>query len=210
MTFSSSLRLRATGALIPLTLLLAACGNGGDGNNNSPTLSPDAQESTPIPTTSVAKEDQGFTTLPIYLAATFEYMQEHPGEDRSTLACGEELVLVNTVPVKTDDPVATALEFLFENEQFYHGDPSLMDPLKNSTEAEISEITISDDEVSVALTGGLFTRGGCESAQIVAMLERTAKANAGVENAVVTVDGTPIRDYFGMATPYAAGEEPAP
>lgn len=187
-------------------LLLSGCTQNGD--KDSPPTSPTGDTSSPTPTSSVAVEDDGFTTLPVYLVGSQAYTYATPDDSRTTLTCGEAMVLINTVPVKTDEPVAAALEFLLESEQYYHGQPELLDPLKNAGDVKVDSVSAAGKAVTVELSGNINNPGWCQAAQMIAQLELTAGAAAGGKTATVNINGTPIREALGVAQPYAQGQDP--
>ena len=160
------------------------------------------------PTASVAVKDDGFTTLPAYMVGSQAYTYENPDDSRPTLTCGEAMVLINTVPVKTNEPVATALEFLMDTEQYYHGSPELMDPLKNAGDIRVDSVRTSGNTVTVELKGKITNPGWCQAAQMVAQLELTAGAASGGKKAIVNINGTSVREALGVERPYGQGQDP--
>lgn len=187
-------------------VLLAGCTqNDGPAPNGNGT---EAGSPSPTPTASVAVEDDGFTTLPLYLVGSQAYTYANPDDGRTTLTCGEAMVLINTVPVQTEEPVATAIEFLLASEQYYHGQPELMDPLKNAGDVKVDSVTTTADSVTVELSGTFNNPGWCQAAQMVAQLELTAGAAAGGKKATVNINGTSVREALGVAQPYGQGQDP--
>ncbi|MFC0582856.1 hypothetical protein [Micrococcoides hystricis] len=188
-------------------LLLTSCSPHGDSNGNNKTAE-NGEDTGSTPTSSVAVEDDGLTKLPLYLVGSAAYTAEYPDDSRTTLTCGEAMVLVNTVPVKTEEPVQTALEFLLGNEQYYHGEPQLLDPLKNLNDVTVKNVTTESDAVRVELSGTIVNPGWCQAAQLVAQLEMTAAAAAGGKTPTITLDGANVRQALGVEDPYGPRQDP--
>ncbi|MGD6980262.1 MULTISPECIES: hypothetical protein [Citricoccus] len=171
-----------------------------------PTESPDGGDG-PLPTVSA----EGYVELPLYFVAlNGDFPPNTTGRD---VACQDLLVRVTSVPVQTEDPVASAIGFLLTDEQYSHGDPAVTNSLDPS-EDDLAYVShrVEGDTVALELTGDLVSRSQCESYRIRAQLNQTAAAAAGVPNAEVYVDGVLVEDLFGL-TPLELGEEittPAP
>jgi hypothetical protein len=172
----------------------------------NPTESPAGGDG-PLPTVSA----EGYVELPLYFVAlNGDFPPNTTGRD---VACQDLLVRVTSVPVQTEDPVASAIGFLLTDEQYSHGDPAVTNSLDPS-EDDLAYVShrVEGDTVVLELTGDLVSRSQCESYRIRAQLNQTAAAAAGVPNAKVYVDGVLIEDLFGL-TPLELGEEittPAP
>ncbi|HRO29847.1 MULTISPECIES: hypothetical protein [Micrococcaceae] len=161
----------------------------------------------PLPTVSA----EGYVELPLYFVAlNGDFPPNTTGRD---VACQDLLVRVTSVPVQTEDPVASAIGFLLTDEQYSHGDPAVTNSLDPSEDdLAYASHRVEGDTVVLELTGDLVSRSQCESYRIRAQLNQTAAAAAGVPNAEVYVDGVLIEDLFGL-TPLELGEEittPAP
>jgi hypothetical protein len=161
----------------------------------------------PLPTTSA----EGYVELPLYFVAlSGDFPPNTTGRD---VACQDLLVRTTSVPVQTEDPVASAIGFLLTDEQYSHGDPAVTNSLDPSEDdLAYGSHRVEGDTVVLELTGDLVSRSQCESFRIRAQLNQTAAAAAGVENAEVYVDGVLIEDQLGLP-PMELGEEittPAP
>ncbi|MCY1157080.1 MAG: hypothetical protein MOP51_99 [Citricoccus sp.] len=154
-----------------------------------------------LPTTSA----EGYVELPLYFVAlNGDFPPNTTGRD---VACQDLLVRVTSVPVQTEDPVASAIGFLLTDEQYSHGDPAVTNSLDPSEDGlAYGSHRIEGDTVVLELTGDLVSRSQCESFRIRAQLDQTAAAAAGVPNAEVYVDGVLIEELLGL-TPLELGEE---
>jgi hypothetical protein len=160
-----------------------------------------------LPTTSA----EGYVELPLYFVAlNGDFPPNTTGRD---VACQDLLVRASSVPVQTEDPVASAIGFLLTDEQYTHGDPALTNSLDPSEDGlAYGSHRVEGDTVVLELTGDLVSRSQCESFRIRAQLDQTAAAAAGVPNAEVYVDGVLVEDLLGLP-PLELGEEittPAP
>ncbi|MDI3330229.1 MAG: hypothetical protein QJR09_05750 [Micrococcus sp.] len=188
---------RVTAALgaAAATVVLAGCSIF-PGPTESPT-----DDGGPLPTTSA----DGYVELPLYFVALNG--QFPPNTTGREVACQDLLVRTTSVPVRTEDPVASAIGFLLTDEQYSHGDPPVTNSLDPSEDAlAYGSHRIEGDTVVLELTGDLVSRSHCESFRIRAQLNRTAAAAAGVENAEVYVNGVLIEDLLGLS-PMELGEE---
>lgn len=157
-----------------------------------PEASP-TDESNPLPTSSA----EGYVELPLYFVALNG--QFPPSTTGREVACQDLLVGVRSVPVQTEDPVASAVWFLLTDEQYEHGDPPVTNSLDPSEDGlAYDSHRVEGDTVVLELTGDLVSRSQCESFRIRAQLNRTAAAAAGVEDAEVYVDGVLIEDLLGL------------
>ncbi|QCU77088.1 hypothetical protein E7744_01765 [Citricoccus sp. SGAir0253] len=155
----------------------------------------------PLPRTSA----EGFVELPLYFVALNGDFP--PGTTGRDVACGDLLVRVTTVPVRTEDPVASAIDFLLDDEQYEHGDPAVTNSLDPSEDGlRFVSSRVEGDRVTLELTGDVVSRSQCESYRLRAQLNRTAAAAAGVPDAEVLVDGVRIEDLLGLS-PLELGEK---
>lgn len=140
----------------------------------------------------------GYTAAPLYLVAlNGDFPPSTTGRE---VACQDLLVRVETVPVKSEDLVGTAIGFLLNDEQYSHGDPAVTNSLDPSEDGmTYTSHRIEGDTVVVELTGEVVTRNQCESFRIRAQLNRTAAAAAGVPNAEILVDGVRIEEILGLS-----------
>jgi hypothetical protein len=164
-----------------------------------PSESPDGGG--PLPTTSA----EGFVELPLYFVAlNGNFPASTTGRD---VACQDLLVRTTSVPVQTEDPVASAIGFLLTDNQYEHGDPAITNSLDPSEGGlAYQSHRVEGDTVVLELTGDLVSRSQCESFRLRAQLHSTAAAAAGVENAEVYVDGVLVEDLLSLP-PMELGEE---
>ncbi|MFC7403249.1 hypothetical protein [Citricoccus sp. GCM10030269] len=151
------------------------------------------QDGNPLPTV----DAEGFAELPLYFVAlNGEYPPNTTGRE---VACQDLLVRTTTVPVKTEDPVASAIGFLLSDEQYSHGDPAVTNSLDPS-EDDLRYVShrVEGDTVVVELTGDVVSRSQCESFRIRAQLHQTAATAAGVPNAEILVDGVRLEDLLAI------------
>lgn len=162
---------------------------------------PTGQNGDPLPDADASE----YTSASLYLVAlNGEYPPSTTGRE---VACQDLLVRAQSVPVKTEDLVGTAVGFLLGDEQYSHGDPALTNALDPSEDGLVySSSRVEGDTVVLELTGDVATRSECESYRIRAQLNRTAAAAAGVPNAEIRVDGVPIEEILGL-TELELGEE---
>lgn len=149
------------------------------------------QDGHPLP----VADASGYTPAPLYFVAlNGEFPPNTRGRD---VACEDLLVRVDTVPVQTDDLVATSIGFLLDDEQYSHGDPAVTNSLDPSEDGlAYSSYRIEGDTVVVELSGEVVSRSQCESLRIRAQLNRTAAAAAGVQDAEILVDGVRIEEIL--------------
>ncbi|MGJ9372772.1 hypothetical protein [Nesterenkonia sp. CF4.4] len=112
--------------------------------------------------------------------------------------CGDTVSVVRSVPMVTEDPAVAALEFLVDDRQSSHGSPAFYNALAASDELSVDSVEVEDDTVLVALGGEPVTTGECESWQILAQIETTARVATGASDSEVTVDGQPLAEVLGL------------
>jgi hypothetical protein len=159
--------------------------------------SSDAQtdaDGNPLPESSA----EGYAELPLYFVALNG--QFPPNTTGHLVACEDLLVRAASAPVKTEDPVASSIGFLLEDEQYDHGDPALTNSLDPSDDGlrYVSQ-RVEGDTVVLELSGDVVTRSPCESYRIRAQLNRTAAEAAGVPHAEILVDGVRLEDLLAIS-----------
>ncbi|WP_106122423.1 GerMN domain-containing protein [Nesterenkonia sandarakina] len=112
--------------------------------------------------------------------------------------CGDTVSVVRSVPMVTEDPAVAALEFLIDDRLSSHGSPAFYNALAASEELSVDSVEVEDDTVLVALSGEPVTTGECESWQILAQIETTARVATGAGESEVTVDGQPLAEVLGL------------
>ncbi|WBL20193.1 GerMN domain-containing protein [Citricoccus sp. NR2] len=191
-------RVSAVAAGCALLLTLAGCAE----ESSSPG---DADPTSAADELDLAPDDDGFAPLPLYFVALSG--QYPSGVTGAQIGCEDLLLQVNTVPMKTEDPVEDALNFLLQDQQYRHGDPALTNSVLLSSESlTLQDYEIQGDTVEVNLSGSVVTRSECESYRIRAQLEATAAAAAGVEDARILVDGEDLDTLLGL-DPFERGEQ---
>ena len=139
---------------------------------------------------------EGFTQVPLYFVGIQgDFPPSITGHE---VACGDLLVRRTSVPVRTEDPATTALNFLLHDEYYSHGDPPMTNSLALSEEdLTLEGIDVQGDTVTVRLTGDLVTRSHCESYRIRAQLHSTAADASDVQNARILLNGQDLDEQLG-------------
>ncbi|VXB84504.1 GerMN domain-containing protein [Citricoccus sp. K5] len=157
--------------------------------SSTPSGSPSAA---PSGSASASETPQGATEATVYWVAMDNLEGiEFPG-------CGDSSLMESTAPVSgagaVGDPsfVEAGLQVLLDQTEYEVGS-GLSNSLYQS-ELEVTEVSISGDTVTVDLTGTPVSSGTCDDPRIIAQLENTALANAGVYTAEILLDGTPIQE----------------
>ncbi|QCU77109.1 hypothetical protein E7744_01875 [Citricoccus sp. SGAir0253] len=96
-------------------------------------------------------------------------------------------------PVGDEDRVEAGIDLLLATGRDVPG--GFVNALYQST-LEVQDVSIAGDTVTVELTGQPVSGGTCDDPRIIAQLEHTAAANAGVGTARVLIDGTPIQEFL--------------
>lgn len=109
------------------------------------------------------------------------------------IGCGDSIVATETGPVIFGSRVEASMSALLEDKDTQHGESGLMNALAASDMKYVSS-SVSDDTVTVELTGELSSGGICDDPRIVAQLAYTAQVAAGTGKARILVDGTDIHD----------------
>ncbi|WP_313817834.1 GerMN domain-containing protein [Citricoccus sp.] len=167
--------------------------------SESATASPSASSApsgsasaSPSGSASPSETPQGATEATVYWVAmdNLEGL-EFPG-------CGDSSLMESTAPVSgagtVGDPsfVEAALQVLLDQAEYEVGS-GLTNSLYQS-DLEVTDVAISGDSVTVDLSGTPVSSGTCDDPRIIAQLENTALANAGVYTAEILLDGTPIQE----------------
>lgn len=113
--------------------------------------------------------------------------------------CGDTVSVVRSEPLVTDEPARDAVDFLLDDERYYHGDPAFINALAASEQQlSIESIEVEDDTAVVELSGEPVTRSDCESWQIIVQLQVTARAATGADSAEILLDGSPLAEELGL------------
>lgn len=218
--------LRLTGTAAALTLILAGCGGGEEDRteedspaNAIPQPEFEGDDTVRLPVAMVTPDGHS-EGAPIGEDGTLEGT-DAPGdpvdEDGNELfeadpdqthqieiartgsfGCGDTVSVIQTVPMVTDDPAPTALEYLINDPLYYHGDPAFSNPLSVSETLAVESVETDGDTVTVELSGEASSRDECESWQILTQLETTARVVTGADDSEVLIDGTPLHEELGL------------
>ncbi|GAB3186590.1 hypothetical protein [Nesterenkonia suensis] len=194
------------------TLLLAGCGDDGTENESDPTT--DDEQALPAP----QHEQDDSIRLPLGFISPEGHSGDAPINDegqvtireevgtvqRTEIArtdafgCNDTVSVVASVPTVTDDPTLAAVEFLVQDQHYYHGDPAFRNPLAISDDLDVDTVGIVDDVVTVELSGQPNVRSTCEAWQIHTQLDATARAASGASRAEILLDGEPLAASLGI------------
>ena len=164
---------------------------------SSPTMISEAPVS---PTSSASPTDEdpmiGHQASPVHV---FWVLEGGAGREGGPLGCGDSLVMSS---VQGMDPALTgaerveaAIEALLAQRDREVGERGLTTALHHS-DLTLQSAELSDDTVTVHLTGQLTSAGTCDDPRIIGQLEQTALVNAGVSTAHILMDGTPVQDLL--------------
>lgn len=118
--------------------------------------------------------------------------------DQFGFDCQDTVSVIRTVPVVTDDPAKAALDYLISDPLFYHGDPAFINALAVSETLTVESVETDGDTVSVELSGDPAPRSECESWQILAQVETTARVATGAEVSEVLLNGAPLAEELNL------------
>ncbi|MFC7403256.1 GerMN domain-containing protein [Citricoccus sp. GCM10030269] len=164
--------------------------------SESPSSSAPASTSPAAPSSTPASESPQAAEATVYwvsLAGEGPTGIEFPG-------CGDSLIestaeVSGAGEVGEPSRVEAAIQALLNQKKYDVGQSGLINALYQS-ELTLEDASISGDTVTVELSGMPISAGTCDDPRIIAQLENTAIANAGVYTATILVDGTPIRDVM--------------
>src|SRR5690625_2588522 len=123
------------------------------------------------------------------------------GVEGIEFGCDDTLVTIHTVPIHAEtsnEHVASAIQFLLNDSQYYHGSPSVTNSLTLSETLELSSVDVSRSSVDIELTGDVEVRGECEAYRIQAQMYATVANTADLDDVSITVDGTELDDVLGL------------
>ncbi|MBU8794306.1 hypothetical protein M3D60_002995 [Micrococcus luteus] len=184
--------LRLMGA-VAAACLLAGCAV-------DPGLAEDSasDDGVPLPAT------EGYQPLTVYLAVA--ETEAVPGTSGRPFGCGDLLVPVQTVPTDTEDEADAALDFLFADEQGWHGDPSLWNAVFDARETLTPTGHRREGDVEIfTFTGTVTPEDDCTAERIRAQLQATAAAFTSAGQVRLEVDGRDLDDVLGLE-PLRLGE----
>lgn len=190
-------KLPALAAAAASAFLLAGCGIFPDNGQSSGPDNAGQDEELEQPTTD---PDDDFQALHVNMVAqSGTYLPDDI--DGMTFGCSDTLVTVGTVPVQAetmDEHVSNAMEFLLNDSQYYHGEPSVTNSLTLSETLELDAVEVERDTVTVELNGEVVAQGECEAYRIQAQMYGTAALTSGIEEVNITVDGTELDEVLGL------------
>lgn len=111
--------------------------------------------------------------------------------------CQDYISVMQSVPMVTENPTESALEYLLSMDTTQHGDPAFLNPLASS-DLEVTDVEHGEDTVTVHLTGLAASADVCQSWQILKQIETTARAATGAQEAEVLLDDMPLAGQLGL------------
>lgn len=111
--------------------------------------------------------------------------------------CDDYISIVQTVPMVTEEPGESALEYLISLERTQYGSPAFLNPLASSG-LTVTDVDQEGETVTVSLTGTVVSSSVCQSWQILKQVETTARAATGAQQAEVLLDGSPLAAQLGL------------
>lgn len=211
---TSSLLRSSSLAAVLIALLGTACSSPDSGSESGgeQTEAPVADEVPENPMPEPEFGDDDTVALPIGLVSPPGYdwgiydlddpdspEQPHRSQVARTEAfgCENHISIMATVPVVTDNPAETALDYLLTDSAGNHGDPAFFNALATSG-LEVESVETDDDGVTVHLSGIPTSSGYCQSWQIVKQIETTARAATGATSAEVLLEGQSLAAQLGL------------
>lgn len=161
-------------------------------------ISPDGQSEAAPPEGEGTLEGEQAPGSPVEETGEAQQTQEIEIARTAPFGCGDTVSVVRSVPMVTEDPAVAALEFLVDDRLSSHGSPAFYNALAASEDLSVDSVEVEDDTVLVALSGEPVTTGECESWQILAQIETTARVATGASDSEVTVDGQPLAELLGL------------
>ena len=178
--------------------LLTGCGIFQDASDTAG----QAPESEPTQTqaSSAADPADPFQSLRVNMVAqSGTYFPD--GVEGIEFGCADTLVTINTVPLHAESPqehVSSAIQFLLDDSQYYHGSPAVTNSLTLSETLELDDVEVSRNSVDIALSGDVVVQGQCEAYRIQAQLYGTAALTSGVEDISITINDDELNGVLGL------------
>lgn len=131
-----------------------------------------------------------------------ELAQANPPHDEEiarseTFGCEDTISVIQTVPVVTEDPGYSAVEFLLGD-----GSRNVAQPVLTSAAAgsglEVESVETDNGTVTVELSGEPMYGDVCSAAQLIRQVEVTARAATGSSSAEILLDDTPLAELMGV------------
>lgn len=111
--------------------------------------------------------------------------------------CQDYISVMHSVPMVTENPTESALEYLISMDTSQHGSPAFLNPLASSG-LEVTGVEQDNDTVTVNLTGFAGSTDQCQSWQILKQIETTARAATGAQQADIVLDDVPLAAQLGL------------
>ncbi len=121
------------------------------------------------------------------------------GASGDLVGCGDSLVPVDVEIEATDDTatrVERALAALFGEDDDFYGESGLYNSLYQSNLA-VASVTMNGNEAVVAITGDVLIGGVCDEPRFEEQIRQTVLSLEGVDSAIITLNGTPLDEFFG-------------
>lgn len=186
--------LGATAAMLAVAGLLTGCGVFPDD------AEPEQPEPTEATTSAPADPSDEFQSLQVHMVAqSGTYFPD--GVEGVEFGCSDTLVTIHTVPIHAEtsqEHVASAIQFLLDDSQYYHGSPAVTNSLTLSETLQLSDVEVDRNSVHIALTGDVVAQSECEAYRIQAQLYGTAASTAGIQDVSITVDDVELNDALGL------------
>ena len=190
------------------TVVLSACASTPSSSPQSPkpTSQPAVEASAPPATTAPSNPEvtetpapptpapsgQAVTRVSIFLVAL-----EDAGKSGKRIGCDDSVVAVEQEVDPAPEPVAAALQALFAIRDRNYGESGLYNALYQS-QLTVDSVSVTEGRATVQLRGQTMLNGVCDNPRAEAQIEETVLAAAGVNEAVVLINGTPLTEHFSL------------
>jgi LysM repeat protein len=128
----------------------------------------------------------------------FLIIPEDNGESGPLVGCGDSAVAVWRDRTRTDsipDDLQASLEELFSIKTEAYGETGFVHSLHNSDLA-VQSVAVDNGSAVIDLTGTLQLVGTCADARMEAQILLTVFQYPGVDSAMITIDGTNLKQLF--------------
>ena len=193
--------LGSTAAVLAVAGLLTGC--------TPPSVDNSAEEPEPTEatTSAPADPDDEYQSLQVHMVA--QSGTHFPdGVEGIDFGCDDTLVTIHTVPIHAEtsnEHVASAIQFLLDDSQYYHGSPAVTNSLTLSETLELSDVEVGRNSVDVALTGDVVVQSECEAYRVQAQMYGTAAATSGGQDVSITINDVELDDELGLE-PFDTGQ----
>lgn len=191
-------RLPTLVALAVGSALLVSCGTLQDQTDSAETSDPEpGNQSTPSAQTNPTDEFQPLSVNMVAQSGT----HFPDGIEGISFGCSDTLVTINTVPIRAESPqehVASAIRFLLDDSQYYHGAPAVTNSLTLSETLELDNVELDRNSVDIDLSGDVVVQSQCEAYRIQAQLYGTVASTSGIEDISITINDDELNDVLGL------------